>query len=144
MLDPAFLDACLRVWLVVCGMLVAGHYHAMANFMREAPHVVKAIALPLVTGAGVGMVYSGASGVLHLGMLFSVAAAGLMAIINLAAWSSGAYVSEQFARAAAVRRQIKRDGWAFVNSYKSMSEAVDLPDSEPAPLEAQKKTKGLS
>lgn len=123
-------EAALRLWLLAAGLLVAGHYHAMANFIGRAPHLIKALTLPAVTGCGVGMAFCGAVGATLQGALFGAAAAGLMAVINLAAWGAGAYVSAQLERAAEVRAQIKRDGWAFVHDYRALADAVNTPDHD--------------
>lgn len=125
-------EMALRVWLLATGVLVAGHYHAMANFIGRAPHVIKALALPAATGCGVGMAFCGAVGATLQGALFGAAAAGLMAVINLAAWGAGAYVSAQLERAAEVRAQIRREGWAFVHDVRSLADAVHTTDHEAA------------
>lgn len=130
-------ETALRTWLIATGVLVAGHYHAMANFIGRAPHIIKALALPAATGCGVGMAFCGAVGATLQGALFGAAAAGLMAVINLAAWGAGAYVSAQLERAAEVRAQIRRDGWAFVHDYRSLAEAVHTADHEAANTDRQ-------
>lgn len=127
-------ELALRAWLIVTGLLVAGHYHCMANFLGRAPHLIRALALPTVTGAGIGMAFCGAVGATLQGALFGAAAAGLMAGINLAAWGAGAYVSAQLERAAEVRAQIKRDGWAFVRQFDQLAETARALDSDRAPL----------
>lgn len=124
----------LRVWLVVSGLLVAGHYHAMANATKRAPVFIKYIVLPLLTGAGIGMVWAGATGAALEGGLFSAAAAGCMVVVNLAVWASGAYVSAAFERAADVREQINRSGHLFVNEMRTLAEAVRPTDTDAAPL----------
>jgi hypothetical protein len=118
----------LRVWLLVTGLLVAGHYHCMANYIKKAPHFVRALALPAITGAGVGMAVCALWGSTLQGAMFGAAAAGLMAIINLAAWGAGAYVSEQLERAAEVREQINRDGWAFVREFDQLTEHAKMAE----------------
>jgi hypothetical protein len=62
------------------------------------------------------------------GAMFGAAAAGLIAIINLAAWGAGAYVSEQLERAAEVREQINRDGWAFVREFDQLTEHAKMAE----------------
>lgn len=124
----------LRVWLVVTGLLVAGHYHAMAAATGRAPFFIKFMLLPLLTASGVGMVWAGGMGQLAMGALFAIGAAGLMVGVNLAVWASGAYVSAQFERAAAMKDQIAREGNVFVSGLRSMADAANLPDSSPAPL----------
>ena len=127
--------ALLRVWLIVSGLLVAGHYHAMANATKRAPMLIKFLVLPLLTGAGIGMVWAGWTGNATAGGLYSAAAAGLMVTVNLSVWASGAYVSAMFDRAATLREQIKKDGHLFVHGLRSMAEAAHLPDTDAAPLE---------
>lgn len=130
-------EAALRLFLFVTGVLIAGHYLLMANFMQRAPHFVKAVALPVLTASGVGMVACAFSGALSMGLIFGSLAAGFMVAVNVAAWSAGAYVSEQFDRAAEVRAQIRRDGWVFVRRFDQMTDAARGFDSEPTPLEPQ-------
>jgi hypothetical protein len=122
----------LRVWLVVSGALVAGHYHAMAAATKRAPFLIKYAALPMLTGAGVGMIWAGATGDAAGGGLYSSAAAGLMVTVNLSVWASGAYVSAMLDRAAEVQERIKRSGHLFVADIRSMADAVNIPDSEAA------------
>lgn len=129
------MDVALRVFLFLAGALIAGHYLLMANFMRRAPHAVKAVALPVLTASGVGMAACAFSGAVHMGLLFGTLAAGLMVAVNLAAWVAGAYVSDQFERAAEVRSQIQRDGWAFVRSYDGLTDVARSLDSDRAPLQ---------
>jgi hypothetical protein len=130
----AVADAAVRVLLFVGGLAIAVHYLLMANFMARAPHSIKAIALPAITASGVGMAACALSGALHMGLLFGTLAAGVMVGVNLAAWAAGAYVSNQFQRAAEVRDQIKRDGWAFVRSYDQLADAARVLDTDHAPL----------
>lgn len=99
------LHAALCVWLVVAGLAVAVHYHCMANFITKAPHWVRGVVLPVLTAAGVGMVWAGLSGNVPTGALFALLAAGLMPAVHLAAWAAGAYVAEQFERAERLKRQ---------------------------------------
>ena len=124
--------------LVVFGVTVATHYHAMANFMRRAPHFVKLLLLPLITGAGVGMAYCGWVGSNFQGALFGTLCAGSMTVVNLAAWRSGAYVSDKFDKAARLRKKIRRDAWVLVREYDQLADA--FRSSNHAPMdEALKK-----
>jgi hypothetical protein len=102
------IDIAARLYLIGAGLAVAVHFHCMANFLTQAPHLVKALLVPAATAAGVGMAMSGAFGSISYGMMFGAAAAGAMAGIHIAAWSAGAYVSEQFARAARMRQNTTR------------------------------------
>lgn len=128
----------LRVWLVASGVLVAGHYHAMASATKRAPFVIKYIALPMLTGSGVGMIWAGATGSTYSGGLYSAAAAGLMVTVNLAVWSSGAYVSAMFERAAEMREKIKRSGYLFVSDIRAMADAANLQEAEEAQREKER------
>lgn len=124
------LDLAARVLLFVSGCAAAVHYMLMANFMRRAPHVVKALALPALTASGVGMAVCAVINEVAMGMTFGTVAAGLMVFVNLAAWQAGAYVSSQFDRAAQVRDQIRRDGWVFVRQFDQMAEVAGMLDAE--------------
>jgi hypothetical protein len=132
-----FVESALRVWLVIAGLIIAGHYHAMANYIRRAPHLVRGILLPAITGASVGMAYCGVVGMTFHGAMLGTLSAGLMSAINLAAWSSGAYVSSMFDRAAEMRERIHRRGYLFVSDIRSMADAVNLPEAEERKKERQ-------
>lgn len=136
-LSPAA-ELALRAWLLFTGLLVAGHYHAMANFLGRAPHLIKAVALPSVTGAGVGMAVCAAAGATLEGALFGTTAAGIMALVNLAAWRSGAYVSEQFERADRMRRHRHAFLREAVNGSEDLARLLEQ-DSDTAPLTAERK-----
>ena len=127
-INLALAEYAIRVWLLVTGLLVAGHYHCMANYIKRAPHFVRALALPAITGAGVGMAVCALMGSTMQGAMFGAAAAGLMAVINLAAWGAGAYVSEQLERAAEVREQINRHGWPLVRDFDQLTEHAKLAE----------------
>lgn len=131
------LDVALRVFLFIAGAAIAGHYLLMANFMQRAPHSVKAVALPALTASGVGMAACAFSGAVHMGLLFGTLASGLMVFVNLAAWAAGAYVSEQFERAAEVREQIRREGWAFVRKFDQFTDVASLAESHQREKERQ-------
>jgi hypothetical protein len=131
-------SSAFRAWLVAAGVLVAGHYHAMAAATRRAPFLVKYAVLPMLTGSGVGMIWAGATGDTAGGGLYSAAAAGLMVTVNLSVWASGAYVSAAFDRAAEIQERIKRSGHLFVADIRSMADAVNIPDSEAAALEKER------
>lgn len=133
------LDVALRVLLFIGGSAIAAHYLLMANYMRRAPHSVKALALPALTASGVGMAVCAASGAVNMGLIFGTLASALMVFVNLAAWAAGAYVSAQFERAAEVREQIRREGWAFVRKFDQFTDVASVLDSAPAPLEQREK-----
>lgn len=131
------LDVALRVFIFIAGAAIAGHYFLMANHMQRAPHSVKALALPALTACGVGMAACAFSGAVHMGLLFGTLASGLMVFVNLAAWAAGAYVSEQFERAAQVREQIRREGWAFVRKFDQFTDVASLAESRQREKERQ-------
>jgi hypothetical protein len=131
-------DVALRAWLMFTGLLVAGHYHAMANYLGRAPHLIKAVALPSVTGAGVGMAVCAAAGATLQGAMFGALAAGIMALVNLAAWRSGAYVSEQFERADRMKRYRNAFLRDAVNGSEDLARLLEQ-DSDTAPLTAERK-----
>lgn len=131
-------DLALRFWLLVTGLMVAGHYHAMANFTGRAPLLIKYLVLPSITFAAVGMAVAGFAGRYSEAAYFSFAVAGLMVTINLAAFASGAYVSEQFERAARLKRHRKAFLHEAVNGAEDLAHLLDQ-DSAPAPLEAKER-----
>ena len=138
----AFMESpVFRAWIVVAGLVGAGHYHAMASASKRAPLLIKYLALPLMSGAGIGMVWGGVTGNTAAISFYSGAAAGLMVIVNVSAWGSGAYVSAVFERAAALREQIAKDGHIFVHGLRNMAEAAHLPDTDAAPLEQPREQK---
>lgn len=119
-----FADQIVRGVLIVAGLVIAGHYLAMANCMKKAPHFVKILLLPAITGTGVGMAYCGWAGLEFYGALLGTVSAFCMTCLNLAAWHSGAYVSEQFNRAAKIRERIKRDANVFVRQYDQLTDPI--------------------
>jgi hypothetical protein len=131
-------DFGLRIWLLFVGLLVAGHYHCMANFSGRAPLFIKYAVLPASTFAGVGMAVSGAVGMFNEAAYFSFAAVGLMVTINLAAFASGAYVSEQFERADRMKRYRAHFLREAVNGSEDLARLLEQ-DSDTAPLSAERK-----
>ena len=131
-------DVALSAWLIITGVFVAGHYHCMANFSGRAPVFIKYAVLPATTFAGVGMVVSGAVGMFNEAAYFSFAAVGLMVTINLAAFASGAYVSEQFERADRMKRYRAHFLREAVNGSEDLARLLEQ-DSDTAPLTADRK-----
>jgi hypothetical protein len=121
------MDFIERVALFVFGILISGHYLLIANYIKRAPHLIKIFALPATAASGVGMAVCGASGDINLGAHFALAASVSMIIVNVSAWLAGAYISEQFEKAARVREQIHRDGLEFVTQFNRL---LDLDLSE--------------
>lgn len=132
-----FIDTFLRLWLIMFGLLVAGHYHCMANFITLSPAWVKLLA-GVTTAAGTGMVVCGYTGDIGNGALFSMLVTGPMAAIQLGAWAAGARVSEQFLTATLVKQQ----GWRFVRDQEAMAEVARLAaaNSDMAPLDEKQKS----
>ena len=131
-------DMALRLWLLFTGLLVAGHYHCMANFSGRAPLVIKYAVLPAATFAGVGMAVAGGVGMFNEAAYFSFAVAGLMVTVNLAAFASGAYVSEQFERADRMKRYRNAFLRDAVNGSEDLARMLEQ-DSDTAPLTAERK-----
>ena len=131
-------DMTLRAWLILTGLFVAGHYHCMANFSGRAPWIIKYAVLAATTFAGVGMAVAGAAGMFNEAAYFSFAAVGLMVTINLAAFASGAYVSEQFERADRMKRYRKAFLRDAVNGSEDLARLLEQ-DSDTAPLTAELK-----
>jgi len=123
-------DMALRVVLFGSGVAIAAHYMLMANFMKRAPHAIKAVALPAITASGVGMAVCSVIGEVHLGLIGGTIAAWLMVFVNLSAWAAGAYVSDKFEKAAQIREQINRDGWVFVKQFDQIAEAAKILDDD--------------
>lgn len=119
-----YTDQLISGLLIFAGLVISVHYFIMANCMKQAPHFVKMLLLPITTGAGVGMAYCGVYGLYYYGALLGAVSSCSMALINFAAWHSGAYVSEQFNRAAKVRERINRDANLFVRQYDQMTDSI--------------------
>jgi hypothetical protein len=111
-----------RILLVVAGVGVAVHYHLMANFMQRSPHWVKAIALPLATAGGVGMIFCGAYEALLGGVLASGIAMCAVVAINLAAWHNGAHVAVLFEKQAQDKDLAKMRG--LMKEYRREVEEI--------------------
>lgn len=88
----------LRFVQLGAGLAVTLHYMWMANYITRAPHYVRALLLPMTTGAGVGLIVASISGDTHWAAIFSTAACGSMAALQVAAWAAGAHVSKEFER----------------------------------------------
>jgi hypothetical protein len=132
--QPLTLDLIMRVLMVATGLLVAGHYHCMANFISRAPHTVRLL-LVCASAAGVGMAATAVLGTVLQAAYFAVAASACMVLINLAAFAAGAYVSEQFARADRMKRNRQMFMREAVDGAVDMARFLDA-ESQPAPLEA--------
>lgn len=114
-----------RLLLLASGFGVAVHYHLMANFMQRAPAWVKAVALPLATAGGVGMIVCAASASILGGVLSSGVAMCAVVSINLGAWANGAHVSALFERQAQERDLSKVRG--LMNEFRrDVEDVADL------------------
>lgn len=93
-----------RALLIVGGLASAGFFHCSANFLTAAPHTVKALVLPIITGCGVGMAFFGFRGDVVAGALVSVVQVSAVLTLWFVAWEAGAQISKVFARQAEIRR----------------------------------------
>jgi len=107
-MDAEVLIWLARGYLVVSGLVIAGHFHCAANFLTEAPHYVKAIIMPGVVACGVGMAVSGFWGYMEFGAICGALAAGFMAALNMVAWGTGLYISSQISLAYKIKRDTKK------------------------------------
>jgi hypothetical protein len=92
-------------WLIRAGLFVVGlgvliHYQLISNFITAAPHWIKALALPLCTGGGIGMIWCAFNGETVAGLGFALWSCAAVMAVQLEAWREGVHVSEQFAKAA--------------------------------------------
>lgn len=131
-------EAALRLWLIVSGVVVAGHYHAMANSITKAPSWLRALALPVITSSGVGMAFCGLIGDISYAALFAILAAGVMPMVQLAAWGAGAYVSDQLARAERMKQHRNEFMSRAIGGAEQLSDMLD-EESSPAPLTKEAK-----
>ena len=97
------MDWAFRALLIVGGLASAGFFHCSANFLTAAPHAVKLIVLPIITGAGVGMAFFGVTGDVLAGALVSIVQVTAVLTLWFVAWEAGAHISKVFARQAAIR-----------------------------------------
>lgn len=93
-----------RALLIIGGLSSAGFFHCSANFLTAAPHTVKAIVLPIITGCGVGMAFFGITGNVIAGALVSIVQVTAVLTLWFVAWEAGAHISKVFARQAAMKR----------------------------------------
>lgn len=126
-----------RALLLVGGLWIAGHHHCMANYITKAPHFVKGLLLPAITGSGVGMAICGLMGNVWVGAVFGTASAVLMSVVSFAVWRSGLYVSRQLARAYDVRRRHK----AIINDI--VARGTDMADILTESGEEEARRKGV-
>lgn len=93
-----------RALLIAGGLASAGFFHCSANFLTRAPHSVKALVLPVITGCGVGMAFFGFSGDVVAGALVAVIQVVAVLTLWFVALEAGAHISKVFAKQAAIRR----------------------------------------
>lgn len=96
MSNVTYMELIARGLILAAGIGVFVHYFLMANFMQRAPHLVRAVLLPLSTFGGVGMFICGLTGNMLGGLLSSGLAVSAVIAVNLAAWSVGSHVSSAF------------------------------------------------
>ena len=99
--EPLFwMENLARLLMLGAGFGVAAHYHLMSNFITRAPHVVRAVLLPVATAGGVGMIACATTGNMLGGLLSSGVAVSAVILVNLAAWGAGMHASQAFEAAA--------------------------------------------
>jgi cytochrome c oxidase assembly factor CtaG len=121
----------IRAGLFVVGLGVVVHYQLISNFITAAPHWIKAVALPLCTGGGIGMIACALSGAVLVGLGFALWSCAAVMAVQLEAWREGVHVSEQFAKAA----QFKRNKAAMIRDWVLNVEEFHqdfYPEREPA------------
>lgn len=96
-----------RSLLIVGGLASAGFFHCSANFLTAAPHSVKLIVLPIISGAGIGMAFFGVSGDVFAGSLASTVQVIAIMTLWFVAWDAGAHISKVFAKQAAIKRMAR-------------------------------------
>jgi hypothetical protein len=107
------IEGLLRAGLFLVGLGVVIHYQLISNFITAAPHWIKALALPLCTGGGIGMIYCAFNGAVLPGLGFALWSCAAVMAVQLEAWREGVHVSEQFAKAA----QFKRNKAAMIRDW---------------------------
>lgn len=90
--------------LIVAGVIVVVHYHLMANFITDAPHWVRCLALPASVGFGVGMVVCGLTGNWIAGLKFALFCLYGVLAVAIAMWLARVHASKEFAKAAYFRK----------------------------------------
>lgn len=100
MLAPSFdaIELFWRAYFIAVGVAIFMHMHCTANFTTHGPRFLRYVLLPLASGMGMGMVWSGARGDIDWGLRFSALAAGVLVVTQIAAWLAGVRVSAILAR----------------------------------------------
>lgn len=98
------IDILIRAALLLVGLGVVVHYQLISNFITDAPHWVRELALPLCVGGGIGMIWCGFNGEVVAGLRFALWSCAAVMAVQLEAWREGVHVSEQFAKAAQFRK----------------------------------------
>lgn len=98
----------LRLVLFLTGVWVAGHYLAAGNFLKRAPHFVKALLMPCTVASGVGMCWAAALHGSGVAVLFAVPAVVCMSCMEALVWRAGAYISAAFDTQAKIMDSAKR------------------------------------
>ncbi len=121
-----------RFLLALAGVGVYVHYFLMANFIRRAPHLVRALCLPLAAGGAAGMIYCAvADNMIGAAQASAVAVSGVVCV-SLIAFSQGLSMSDVFDRAASAHWQRTNQIMARIREY---ADGVALPvDSEGRPI----------
>ena len=95
-------DFLARVFLGGVGLVMLGHFVAMANFLKRAPRVVRFVLLPTLAGLGMYLLGCGIKGQVYPALYVAGACAVVLALY-LMAWHEGAHVSETFEQRARER-----------------------------------------
>jgi hypothetical protein len=96
------LDWIARAFVSGVGLVMLAHFVAMANYLKRAPHVVRFVLLPALSGLGMWLLGSGVNGALYPALYVAAGCAAVVALY-LIAWSEGAHVSEAFEQRASER-----------------------------------------
>jgi hypothetical protein len=120
----SYSEPVLRVTLFLTGAWVAGHYLCAGNFLKKAPHYIKALLMPCTVVSGVGMSWAAWHHGSGVAMLFSVPAVICMSISEASVWRAGAYISAAFdlqenikeasARSLRMSLRLAKDGVSYV------------------------------
>lgn len=120
-------------WLLgFAGLGVYVHYFLMANFLRSAPHLVRAICLPTAAGGAAGMIVCAITdNMLGAAQSSSVAVSGVVCV-SLAAFNQGLSMSDVFDRAASAHWQRTNQIMARIRAY---TDGIEFPvDSMGRPI----------
>ena len=122
------LDWAARAFVAGVGLVMLAHFVAMANYLKRAPHVVRFVLLPALSGLGMWLLGSGVNGALYPALYVAGSCAAVVALY-LIAWAEGAHVSETFEQRAR-ERDMERMRYAWDSAMHGADFLRDR-DSEP-------------